>query len=187
MRYSGNPDDMAQIIARTITAEVKMWAAQNFIPQENFRDVELLRDANRYGFTAMLAGYFAGIKDQKSVIERTIGEYPSSLMDWVRFHINRALPSWMEPLKVKMIRVVSVHEETWRICPHVLANMEGRQHMHLRWMEMGGEFEQMPEARRIAAERVLIAALNCENAPIGYASGELMHAVYRYKDAAGLR
>lgn len=187
MRFSSETD-MSKVIARTITAEVKGWAAQQFIPQENFRDVEILRECNRLGFTAMLTAHFAGIKDQRTVRDEVLDTIPSSLMDWVRFHINRILPKWMEPLKVKTVDLIRHHEETWRICPHVLTKMEDRQHMHLRWMEYGGEFDFIarPE-QRIAAERILTATLNLANSRNQFVPGELMHAVHIYKQAAGIQ
>ncbi len=174
-----------QDLTHTIRLDLKQWCVQNFIPAENL-GYQAVQDPHRWGFSSYLQWFMAGQKDHQSSRDWTDGETPASLMDWVRFHINRALPSWMEPLKVKTITLHRHHHETWRVCPHLSVNQSGSIRPHLHFMEYGGDFDKLTDERRLAAQRIVAAAVNIHMGSLQmYPPLELLRAVHEYRRSSG--
>lgn len=181
---SGYPG-IEQDLHRAIAVDVKRWAIANFIPEENL-NTELVRHADYLGFTAYIQMFMAGKKDERSVRDTTEGTIPASLWDWFKFHVNSMLPSWMEPVKVKTVPLIRRHEEVWRVCPH-LSVKQGSDHIrpHLRFMEFGGDFENLAEEQRKLAERILNAVTSMQPNTFYHVPPEIMWLSQEYRRCSG--
>lgn len=151
--------------------------------------VEFLRDYITPGFINMLRVRMAEARSDEKTVTKTEDSLPSTLMDWVKFHLRRLLgerlPGWFAYNTTPIITTVT-HYNEYNTCPHIAVEKE-RTYGHLRgcvsFMQYGSDFKGQNDKARTAAQQIVKHAVEADLFDYRQPPYDLLRAIRDYKDA----